>query len=135
MPRHTCVLLFLCMVLSSAWGFTIKFPTPPAGIFASTAVVAAPSAAKAEVKPELLALQVDQVVTRVAVAGATGRVGRLVVQELLNRGVKEVVALVRDTSSAQEILGTKNDKDDDGQLSNLQVTQCDLSNKGQVANG
>jgi putative NADH-flavin reductase len=59
-----------------------------------------------------------------------GRIGRLVVQEWLNRGVTEVVALVRDTRTAEEILGTKtSDKDDDGTLSNLQITQCDLSNK------
>jgi NAD(P)H-binding len=129
------------MALSSSWGFTLQFPSSPAALFSSPAVVAAPtktgagSSTEVKVEPEKLLLQVDQVVTRVAVAGATGRVGRLVVQELLNRGVKEVVALVRDTRTAQEILA-KSDKDDDGTLSNnLQVTQCDLSNKNQVANG
>lgn len=42
----------------------------------------------------------------VAVAGATGRTGRLVVSELLRSGkVSEVVALVRNVTKAEEVLG------------------------------
>lgn len=43
----------------------------------------------------------------VAVAGATGKTGRLVVEELLRSGcASEVIALVRNTTKAQEVLGS-----------------------------
>lgn len=61
---------------------------------------------------------------KVAVAGATGRTGMLVVEELLNRGV-EVVALVRDLEKADEVLR----KDNDGLLT---VVKCDLLSKKSV---
>eukprot|EP00931_Biecheleriopsis_adriatica_P027241 TRINITY_DN16417_c0_g1_i1.p1 TRINITY_DN16417_c0_g1~~TRINITY_DN16417_c0_g1_i1.p1 ORF type:complete len:377 (+),score=61.87 TRINITY_DN16417_c0_g1_i1:27-1157(+) len=45
----------------------------------------------------------------VAVAGATGRTGQLVVQELLRSGsVSKVLALVRNVSKAAEVFGTDN---------------------------
>lgn len=62
---------------------------------------------------------------KVAVAGATGRTGILVVEELLNRGV-EVVALVRDLEKADEVFEKK---DDDGLLT---VVKCDLLSKRSV---
>mmetsp|Transcript_14888 Transcript_14888/g.14355 ORF Transcript_14888/g.14355 Transcript_14888/m.14355 type:complete len:401 (-) Transcript_14888:22-1224(-) len=61
----------------------------------------------------------------VAVAGATGRTGRYVVQELLERGV-EVVALVRDEEKAVQMFA---DAADD-QL--LTVIKCDLLSKNEV---
>ena len=63
---------------------------------------------------------------KVAVTGATGRTGRLVVQELLERDVN-VVALVRDLDKAKETLPL----DDD----NLSVIKCDLSNEDDIRNG
>jgi len=62
---------------------------------------------------------------RVAVAGATGRTGKLVVQKILERNKSNsnsnvhVVALVRDLAKAKETLPS-----DD---SNISVVQCDLS--------
>lgn len=69
-------------------------------------------------------LETKNAVTKVAVAGATGRVGKLVVSELIDRGVTEVVALVRDTNAAGEVFPDAPD--------NLQITKCDLSNEGQM---
>jgi hypothetical protein len=65
----------------------------------------------------------NQVVKKVAVAGATGRTGKLVVKELLNRNV-QVVALVRslDTATEQLINMTSN--------TNLAIQQCDLTDDG-----
>ena len=62
------------------------------------------------------------VVNKVAVAGATGRTGRYVVEELLSRGVN-VVAMVRDLDKANDVL-----KD----LPNLQIVQCDLTQSDQI---
>lgn len=67
----------------------------------------------------------------VVVAGATGRVGRLVVQELLSNNLKmnsqnvsrpevRVRALVRDISKAQSILPTESPL--------LEIVKCDLGN-------
>ncbi|CAB9502561.1 TIC 62, chloroplastic [Seminavis robusta] len=111
-------LLLVSVPLSSAF-------TPPA-ILATT--VASSTASGAETGTvQQLDVPVNQVVTRVAVAGATGRVGRLVVEELLSRGVQEVVALVRDVEAAEEILGGTDAP------ANLQITQCNLSSKGQIS--
>lgn len=73
------------------------------------------------------ALQPNDVVTKVAVAGATGRVGRAVVSELLDRGVTDVVALVRDTTAAEALF------EDAPQA--LTITKCNLSNKRELKKG
>lgn len=44
------------------------------------------------------------VVTTVAVAGATGRMGQFVVQTLLDEGVSQIVAVVRDEEKARRVL-------------------------------
>lgn len=62
---------------------------------------------------------------KVLVAGATGRVGRLVVQELLNRENSTIIvrALVRDVSKAKSILPSSE---------RLELLKCDLSNAVEV---
>lgn len=67
--------------------------------------------------PELPATK--SVVSKVAVAGATGRTGRFVVEELLKRDVS-VVAMVRDDAKAKEIFS-----DQEG----LEVIKCDLTSE------
>lgn len=58
----------------------------------------------------------------VAVAGATGRTGRLVVAELIRSGyASEVLAIVRNVTKAEEVL----DADD----SRVRVVACDLDDK------
>jgi len=64
------------------------------------------------------------VATRVAVAGATGRTGRLVVEELLRRGVPEVVALVRDSKKADEVFAHNE---------NLKIAEVDLTDEEAIA--
>jgi hypothetical protein len=86
-----------------------------AAAFAGTADASAP-----------LAVSTKDVVSKVAVAGATGRTGRLVVQELLDRGV-EVVAMVRDLDKANEILSS------DKSSPTLWIQKCDLCSEKQVS--
>lgn len=69
-------------------------------------------------------LQLKDVVQKVAVTGATGRTGRLVVEELLEREVSSVVAIVRDTKKAAEIFPNPPD--------NLQIVQVDLFDENQI---
>jgi uncharacterized protein YbjT (DUF2867 family) len=63
-------------------------------------------------------VQVKNVLTKVAVAGATGKTGRLVVEELLRRDTSQVVAIVRDVNKAKEVFPTCPD--------NLEIIQCNL---------
>lgn len=65
------------------------------------------------------------VLTKVAVSGATGRTGKLVVEELLERNVR-VVAMVRSMEKAKETFSMDNEK--------LQVMECDLTSKGAIEN-
>jgi hypothetical protein len=65
-------------------------------------------------------LATKDVANKVAVAGATGRTGTYVVQELLRRNVN-VVAMVRDMKKAEEIFG------DETSTSNLEIKQVDLT--------
>ena len=65
-------------------------------------------------------LPTNQAVQRVAVAGATGRVGQYVVQELLDRQVDSVVALVRSQQKAQDTWGAS-------PPANLKIIECDLT--------
>jgi nucleoside-diphosphate-sugar epimerase len=60
----------------------------------------------------------------VAVTGATGRTGQLVVEELLQRGTTSVLALVRDPEKAAALFNNHK--------KNLQIITCDLTNETQV---
>jgi uncharacterized protein YbjT (DUF2867 family) len=68
------------------------------------------------------------VLKRVAVAGATGRTGRYVVEELLKRDI-EVVAMVRSLDRAEEVFVNMTA----AEKSNVDVRQCDLTNGMAVA--
>ena len=65
----------------------------------------------------------SSLVNRVAVAGATGRTGKFVVQKLLEQNVP-VLALVRDTTKAQNVLDPTNEL--------LTIRETDLGNKDDV---
>jgi len=81
------------------------------------------TAKKTSSDPKLDLIPTKDVVKKVAVAGATGRTGKYVVEELLSRGV-EVVALVRSTTKAEEELGN---------LPNVSILQCDLTNEDEIS--
>ena len=117
---------FLSLLLLAVW------TASPVSSFASTPVASTrmPSPRTntflraEEEDAEPLPTPTNQVVSRVAVAGATGRTGRLVVQELLDRNV-EVLALVRDSDKATEVFSSKKDK-------SLEIQVCDLTNEKQI---
>lgn len=85
--------------------------------------VARPACHQAIRSPTALHAEPAQDISRtVAVAGATGRTGRLVIAELLRSGyASEVVALVRNVTKAAEVL----DADD----SRIRVVACNLEDK------
>jgi NAD(P)H-binding len=68
--------------------------------------------------------QLNSLVNQVAVAGASGRTGQLVAQELLDLGVNNVIAIVRDTKKASDIFSKR--------PSNLSIVQCDLGNPTEI---
>lgn len=70
-------------------------------------------------EPEILPTPTNQVVTKVAVAGATGRTGSYVVKELLKRNV-QVKGLVRDLDKAKKTF-------EGSVVPGLEVVQCDLT--------
>jgi len=111
-----------CFVLALLGSFCFCLSLLPQQAFGFAATADTASVNKspfAEAKPEN-ALQTKDVVTKVAVAGATGRTGQFVVQELLARGVPNVVAVVRDQTKFEKVFADAPD--------NLQCVQCDLGN-------
>lgn len=74
---------------------------------------------------EMLPTPTSEVVNKVGVAGATGRTGQLVVEELLSRNVK-VVAMVRSLDKAKETFPDDNP--------NLEIVQCDLTSEKDIQN-
>jgi hypothetical protein len=101
----------------------LAFLSGNASAFAVTPVMAATTAVSTV--PEALATK--GVVTKVAVAGATGRTGRFVVEELLRRDVS-VVAMVRDKAKAKEIFSDPLPK-------GLEVVKCDLTAENEIDTG
>lgn len=127
--QHPCrsVIVLLVFLVAHAAGF------------AATTTTTTSVNINANVAPAVV-MRTKDVVSRVAVAGATGRTGRLVVQELLERGV-QVVAMVRDLDKAKEVLEFQEDimnvvSDEDEsqqQQPRLIITKCDLTSEKQIA--
>lgn len=137
MFRYKCALLLSLLALAHHAVFVQGFNplvaaaatlSPPGGKAVTTTGQPAPGAAATPTAAALQpVLEPKDVVARVAVAGATGRTGRVVVEELLARGITNVVALTRDEAYAAEVFPE--------QPENLQLTKCDLSNDRQVKKG
>lgn len=100
-------------------------------IFTSAVAVASPSNSIVDSSTAIETPVVPKAVNKIAVAGATGRTGAFVVQELLDRGI-DVVALVRDNKKAETVLGDFQQDNDNDDGAKLQVVQCDLGNKKNV---
>ena len=75
----------------------------------------------------------SEFVKKVAVAGATGRTGSLVVEELVRRKV-EVVALVRDLEKAKEKLPQPETSTEESG-SSISFVKCDLTSESDICNG
>ena len=112
--------LFVHLLVTPSYGFSATIARPPTvkdaldtKAFAETSVTRSTT------------LTTKDVVTNVVVAGATGRTGRYVVEELLNRGVPNVIALVRDGAKAAEVFPNP--------PSNLQIVTCSFNNETQIA--
>jgi hypothetical protein len=74
-------------------------------------------------EPEIIPTPTNQVVTKVAVTGATGKTGSYVVKELLKRNV-QVKGLVRNLDKAEKTF--------EGSVPGLEVVLCDLTNAKQI---
>eukprot|EP00534_Pseudo-nitzschia_fraudulenta_P009509 CAMPEP_0201170468 /NCGR_PEP_ID=MMETSP0851-20130426/84112_1 /ASSEMBLY_ACC=CAM_ASM_000631 /TAXON_ID=183588 /ORGANISM="Pseudo-nitzschia fraudulenta, Strain WWA7" /LENGTH=389 /DNA_ID=CAMNT_0047452511 /DNA_START=44 /DNA_END=1213 /DNA_ORIENTATION=+ len=128
MNRTSVVLLSLLgCIFSSGDGFS----TPAAstirlgnsqGRWSSSSVVAKSSE---NGDNEDVPVPTSEVVRKVAVAGATGKTGKLVVDELLSRNVK-VVGLIRNETKAEELFG-------DYSTDALELHQCKLTDPEDVA--
>jgi hypothetical protein len=68
-------------------------------------------------------------VTTVAVTGATGKTGSLVVQELLDRGVAKVVAVVRNVTKARQVFSIDENEKEDGRLV---IVECNLADEADI---
>ena len=142
MFRYQWVILWSVLALvhqptASVHGFnpllttrTVATRTPTAAKATTATTTVAPTVPGTPMEttdPQRTPLEPKDVVTRVAVAGATGRTGRMVVEELLARGITDVVALTRDEAYAAEVFPQP-------QPDNLQLTKCDLSNERELKN-
>ena len=79
---------------------------------------------------EALPPPTKSVVSKVAVAGATGRTGRLVVQELLKRQV-DVVAMVRNKDKATELFASQ-DQQQQQKQPRLDIIPTDLTDVNEI---
>lgn len=73
---------------------------------------------------EKVSIRTSDVVKKVAVAGATGKTGKLVVEELLYRNV-QVVGLVRNETKAAQLFGDSSDM--------LEIRECNLADPKAIA--
>ncbi|KAL7535203.1 hypothetical protein ACHAWF_005099 [Thalassiosira exigua] len=108
---HLALLAAAALSSGTSSSFVGAFAPPAALAPPSTTTIASPATLFAaapdggeDARPPLSSL-----VSRVAVAGATGRTGKLVVRELLARNVP-VLALVRDAAKAADVLDPTDDK-------------------------
>jgi len=73
---------------------------------------------------EKVSIRTSDVFKKIAVTGATGKTGKLVVEELLNRNV-QVVGLVRNETKAAQLFGDSSDM--------LEIRECNLADPEAIA--
>jgi len=120
MKNHRKFLILVICLLSG--NFTCFIPSIGANAFSQSSTSKTSSVAG-------LQPSINASVKKVAVAGATGRTGRLVVEELVRRKVN-VVALVRDVKKAKEML--PDPEKSEGSTSSLSIVVCDLGSEDDV---
>mmetsp|Transcript_15552 Transcript_15552/g.23123 ORF Transcript_15552/g.23123 Transcript_15552/m.23123 type:complete len:398 (-) Transcript_15552:46-1239(-) len=120
MIRPTTIAALVALVTLSS-SSTSAFQTPSnTRIISSTTLFSTPPERTTDQPPKP---PLSTLVKRVAVAGATGRTGKLVVQQLLSQNVP-VLALVRDTDKAMSAFDPTNDL--------LTIRKTDLGSKDDV---
>ena len=132
-PLHSAskIVLLLAFLVSNAVVESLTPLTASSRAIRSSSVLSATTVAAPNGATASSAVGAPLLVNRVAVVGATGRTGRYVVQELLDRGAQEVVALVRSQSKAQSVFSGEEDPSfrlDDMNNGKLKFVECDLTN-------
>jgi len=122
MNRKNIALFSLFGLFASGDGLSLR-PVVARGLPSSLKTVVVRKSSEDDNNAELSLIPTNEIVRKVAVTGATGKTGRLVVKELLHRNV-EVVGLVRNKEKAQELFSS-DDK--------LQILQCNLTDPIDVA--
>lgn len=121
----TMIMAVLAMLCVSSHAFVVSsLPSivPPHMTTKTKTSTSLSSSKEGEEEPAPLSFSMAGIQT-VAVAGATGRTGSLVVEELVKRNVN-VVALVRNVEKAKEQLPYED--------SQVKIVQCDLGKENQI---
>ena len=118
--RSLTLISLLGWIIANGDGFSLR---PVATIRSTSSSL---SSTEENDNAELSLIPTNEVVKKVAVTGATGKTGRLVVEELLKRKV-EVVGLVRNKEKAQEVFSSNEDND------MLSIQECILTDQISIA--
>lgn len=108
MTGHRFLLLAVAAALSGAASAFRSPHLPAAPVASRTALLSSVAAPERDPAVDVAAPPLASLVTRVAVAGATGRTGKYVVQQLLDQKVP-VLALVRDVDKASAAFDATNE--------------------------
>jgi hypothetical protein len=118
--RILTLVSLLGWIIASGDGFSLR---PVATIRSTSSSL---SSTEYNDNAELSLIPTNGIVKKVAVTGATGKTGRLVVEELLKRKV-EVVGLVRSKEKAQEVFSSNEDND------MFSIQECILTDQISIA--
>ena len=124
--RQALLLVGLLLLISIASSFSFSLPWNKKSPATATRPHTGPSDDDPTMDQQKLLAETKSVVSTVAVTGATGRTGRLVVQQLLDRGVSQVLALVRDEEKAKQVFSNN------PLPKNLKIIPCDLSKEADI---
>jgi NAD(P)-dependent dehydrogenase (short-subunit alcohol dehydrogenase family) len=120
------IFFFLALGLLVPKSSSFSTAAPPPLVRPSSTNDVLDTKAFAETATKKYTLSTKDVVNTVVVTGATGQTGRYVVEELLQRDVENVIAIVRDMKKATEVFPNP--------PANLQIKECDLCDVTQITN-
>jgi NAD(P)H-binding len=126
MNQYLLQFVVLCFLIAKSLCFSTMMTTtmvrpPPPPIITKDVL---DTKAFVETSTSTIKVFTKDVVQNVVVTGATGRTGRYVIDELLNRNVSNVIALVRNITKANDVFPNP--------PSNLHIIQCQLNNETQI---